>query len=88
MKQGIYAPLTSEKTTFRGLEFWIDPPPAKPRRGRPEVDSEAVTVRLSRETLTALDEARAEFSERFPPSRAEVVRTALIEWLEGRKPRD
>jgi hypothetical protein len=49
------------------------------KRGRPEVDSEAVTVRLSRDVLTALDETRA--AQLFPPSRAEIVRAAVVEWL-------
>lgn len=51
------------------------------KRGRPEVDSEPITVRLPRDVLAALDEARALKSAQFPPSRPEVVRFALVEWL-------
>jgi hypothetical protein len=58
-------------------------------RGRPRKDTEAVTVRLSREVLIALlDEARFSISPQFPPKRARVVRAAVVEWPKGRgKPR-
>jgi hypothetical protein len=57
-------------------------------RGRPRKDTEAVTVRLSREVLIALDEERFSISPQFPPKRARVVRAAVVEWLKGRgKPR-
>jgi hypothetical protein len=67
---------------FQGLEFWADSMPARRRRGRPEVDSEPVTVRLPREMLDALDAERERMD--FAPSRPVVLRAALVAWLRER----
>lgn len=47
------------------------------RRGRPPIDSEAITLRLPRHMLDALDFVR----EKTGVSRPQSVRTALEEWL-------
>ena len=51
------------------------------RRGRPPIDSEAITLRLPRHMLDALDFVR----ERTGASRPQSVRTALEEWLRQAK---
>jgi Ribbon-helix-helix protein, copG family len=51
------------------------------RRGRPPIDSEAITLRLPRHMLDALDFVR----ERMGASRPQAVRTALEEWLRNAK---
>ncbi|MFV1877793.1 hypothetical protein [Nioella sp.] len=48
------------------------------KMGRPPVDTEAVTVRLPRELITALDDARR--SEPDMPTRQEIIRRVLLEW--------
>lgn len=48
------------------------------KMGRPPVDTEAVTVRLPRELITALDDARR--SEPEMPTRQEIIRRVLLEW--------
>lgn len=51
------------------------------KMGRPTVDTEAVTVRLPRELITALDDARR--SEPDMPTRQEIIRRVLLEWQAG-----
>ncbi len=46
--------------------------------GRPKVDTEAVTVRLPRELIQALDDARREDPEM--PTRQEIIRRVLVAW--------
>jgi hypothetical protein len=52
------------------------------KRGRPEVDSEAVTVRLPRDLLTVIDAWREE--QTIAPKRPDVLRLALVEWAKGK----
>jgi len=54
----------------------------KNARGRPPTYGEPVTVRLSPEVLSALDAARAAME--IEPSRPDVLRAALLEWLRAR----
>ncbi len=51
--------------------------------GRPKIDSEAVTVRLTRELIEAVDDRRRE--EKDLPTRPEMIRRALVQWLEMTK---
>ncbi|MCJ8139946.1 hypothetical protein [Falsirhodobacter halotolerans] len=51
--------------------------------GRPPVDSEAVTVRMERELLRAIDDYRRQQDDL--PSRPEVVRRVMAEWLGKQK---
>ena len=46
--------------------------------GRPPVDTEAVTVRLPRELIAALDDARRMDPEM--PTRQEIIRRVLVDW--------
>lgn len=55
----------------------------KRRVGRPEVDTEPVTVRLPRAVIEAVDDARRK--EKAIPSRPEMIRIALIEWLKSKR---
>ena len=55
----------------------------KKPRGRPELDTEPVTVRLSRDILNAIEAARRDMP--VIPTRPEIVRTALIDWLTAKK---
>jgi len=55
----------------------------KPRRGRPEVDSEEVRARIARPTLDALD-AWAADEGLAEPRRPEAVRRALAEHLRAK----
>lgn len=50
------------------------------KRGRPSVDSEAVNLRLPRELIDAIDERRR--IEPDLPTRPEMIRRALLQWLE------
>ncbi|ETX12766.1 hypothetical protein OCH239_17165 [Roseivivax halodurans JCM 10272] len=50
------------------------------KRGRPRVDSEAVNLRLPREIIDAIDDRRR--VETDVPTRPEMIRRALMEWLE------
>ncbi|WP_435165496.1 ribbon-helix-helix protein, CopG family [Falsirhodobacter sp. 1013] len=50
------------------------------KRGRPPIDSEAVNLRLPRDLIEAIDEHRRD--EADLPTRPEMIRRALIEWLE------
>lgn len=51
----------------------------KNRRGRPRVDTEAVNLRLAREIIEAIDDQRRQ--EKDLPTRPEMIRRALVEWL-------
>ncbi|WP_081649659.1 ribbon-helix-helix domain-containing protein [Fodinicurvata sediminis] len=53
----------------------------KSKRGRPRADTSPVTVRLEREAIEAIDAHRREQSD--IPTRPEVVRRALYEWLDA-----
>ena len=48
------------------------------KMGRPPVDTEAVTVRLPRELIAALDDARRMDPEM--PTRQEIIRRVLVDW--------
>ncbi|NVK14996.1 MAG: ribbon-helix-helix protein, CopG family [Rhodobacteraceae bacterium] len=48
--------------------------------GRPKTDTEALTLRLPRELIDAIDERRR--LEADLPTRPEMIRRALIDWLE------
>jgi hypothetical protein len=50
------------------------------KMGRPPVDTEAVTVRLPRELIGALDDARRMDPEM--PTRQEIIRRVLTDWQE------
>ncbi|QLH12966.1 MULTISPECIES: ribbon-helix-helix domain-containing protein [Paracoccus] len=56
------------------------------KRGRPPVDSEAVNLRLPRELIEAIDNRRRD--ERDLPTRPEMIRRALAQWLEMTGPGD
>jgi len=56
------------------------------KMGRPPVDTEAVTVRLPRELIAALDDARREDPEM--PTRQEVIRRVLVAWQACRSAHD
>ncbi|WP_233557373.1 hypothetical protein [Gemmobacter lutimaris] len=56
------------------------------KMGRPPVDTEAVTVRLPRELIAGLDDARREDPEM--PTRQEVIRRILVAWQAGRSAHD
>ena len=49
--------------------------------GRPPVDTEAVTVRLSRDLIAALDDARR--ADPAMPTRQEIIRRVLAAWHES-----
>jgi hypothetical protein len=51
----------------------------KSKRGRPSVDTEAINLRLPREVLDAIEAYRREQPQ--IPSRPEVIRKVLTEWL-------
>lgn len=53
------------------------------KMGRPSVDTEAVTVRLPRELIAALDDARRTDAEM--PTRQEIIRRVLLDWQAGRE---
>jgi metal-responsive CopG/Arc/MetJ family transcriptional regulator len=50
------------------------------KMGRPPVDTEAVTIRMDREMLRAIDEFRRQHPDL--PSRPEVVRRVMAKWLD------
>lgn len=56
---------------------------AMKKMGRPPVDTEAVTVRLPRELIAALDDARRADPEM--PTRQEVIRRVLLDWQAKRE---
>lgn len=49
----------------------------------PKKDTEALTLRLSRDLIEAIDDRRR--LERDLPTRPEMIRRALVEWLESKK---
>lgn len=53
------------------------------KTGRPKVDTEALTVRLPRDMLVALDDFRR--LQPDLPSRPEVVRHVLSQWIAERE---
>lgn len=55
----------------------------KSKKGRPKVDTEAVNLRLPREIIEEIDDFRR--LEADLPTRPEMIRRALVEWLEARK---
>ena len=55
---------------------------AAKKRGRPTIDTEPITVRLPREVIEAIERARRAMD--VPPTRPQIVRTALIDWLKAR----
>lgn len=52
-------------------------------RGRPQVDTHPVMVRLPAATLQAIDDARR--VEDDVPTRPEMIRRMIEEWLERRQ---
>ena len=52
----------------------------KSKKGRPRIDSEAITLRLPREMIEAIDDQRRLESDL--PTRPEMIRRALSEWFE------
>ena len=48
----------------------------------PRKDTEAVNLRLSREIIEAIDDQRRQ--EKDLPTRPEMIRRALLEWLRTR----
>lgn len=50
------------------------------KRGRPPVDTSAINVRLPNEIIEALDDRRRQ--EQDLPTRPEMIRRALVQWLE------
>jgi hypothetical protein len=53
------------------------------KMGRPPVDTEAVTVRLPRALIAALDDARRQ--EPDMPTRQEIIRRVLADWHQARE---
>lgn len=49
----------------------------------PRKDTEAITLRLPRNLIDAIDDQRR--LEKDLPTRPEMIRRALIEWLEDRQ---
>jgi hypothetical protein len=58
--------------------------------GRPRVDSEMVRARIERPLLDALDHVIADHPSDDRPSRPDLIRTILRDWLQeaGYLPRD
>ena len=54
------------------------------KRGRPPVDSEAINLRLTREMIEVIDNRRRD--EPDLPTRPEMIRRALVQWLEMTDP--
>lgn len=50
------------------------------RMGRPPVDTHAITLRLHRRVIQAIDDRRR--AEPDVPTRPEMIRRALDQWLE------
>lgn len=55
----------------------------KSKKGRPKVDTEAINLRLPREVIEAIDDLRRQ--EADLPTRPEMIRRALVEWLRDRQ---
>jgi len=53
------------------------------KMGRPKMDTEAVTIRMDRTLLRAIDDYRR--IQEDLPSRPEVVRRVMAEWLEKQR---
>lgn len=51
------------------------------KMGRPKLDTEPVTIRMDRQLLKAIDDYRR--VQEDLPSRPEVVRRVMREWLAG-----
>ncbi|MEI4474021.1 ribbon-helix-helix protein, CopG family [Frigidibacter sp. MR17.24] len=54
----------------------------KKKMGRPPADTEPVMIRMSRDMIRALDEARRDVEDL--PTRPELVRRIVSEWLAER----
>jgi len=54
----------------------------KGKKGRPRLDTQAVNLRLPRELIEAIDDLRR--IEPDMPTRPEMIRRGLIEWLESK----
>ena len=52
------------------------------KMGRPKLDTEPVTIRMDRQMLKAIDDYRR--LQEDLPSRPEVVRRVMTEWLQAR----
>ena len=52
------------------------------KMGRPKLDTEPVTIRMDRQMLKAIDDYRR--VQEDLPSRPEVVRRVMAEWLQAR----
>lgn len=52
------------------------------KMGRPKLDTEPVTIRMDRQMLKAIDDYRRLHDDL--PSRPEVVRRVMAEWLAAR----
>lgn len=50
------------------------------KMGRPQVDTEPVTIRMSRDMIKAIDDYRR--TQEDLPTRPEVIRRVLAAWLE------
>jgi hypothetical protein len=55
------------------------------KMGRPPVDTEPVTIRMSRDMIKAIDDYRR--TQEDLPTRPEVIRRVLAAWLEAGKDR-
>lgn len=53
----------------------------KSKTGRPKVDSEAITLRLPRDLLEAIDDFRRDESD--VPTRPEAIRRILTGWVKS-----
>ncbi|CAH1661649.1 Ribbon-helix-helix protein, CopG family [Hyphomicrobiales bacterium] len=55
--------------------------PERNKGGRPSVDSEAITLRLPRELIDAIDNQRR--IEADLPNRQEMIRRIIVQWREA-----
>lgn len=53
----------------------------KKKMGRPEMDTEPVTIRMSRDMIKAIDDYRR--TQEDLPTRPEVIRRVIADWLES-----
>lgn len=58
---------------------------AENKRGRPSVDTSAINVRLPNDIILLIDDRRRD--EPDLPTRPEMIRRALVQWLEMTKAR-
>ncbi len=56
---------------------------AENKRGRPSVDTSAINVRLPNDIILLIDDRRRD--EPDLPTRPEMIRRALVQWLEMTK---